>query len=136
MKGDPDAVTRCQNPRLAFSAGSMPAVVAVILNYRRIFGATERRNARSLSSGRPKAGPGGLLRPTARLQRVSVQSRPLPGTEDGSACYEKALNRAQVPSSKPQGVARMMSRREALATTVAGVVTAAATAAEIGRAHV
>src|SRR5262249_52900311 len=26
---------------------------------------TERRNAWSLSSGRPKAGPGGLLRPTA-----------------------------------------------------------------------
>src|SRR5262249_7321082 len=35
----------------------------------------KRRNARSLSSGRPKAGPGGLLRPTAAISTLR-QPRP------------------------------------------------------------
>src|SRR5260370_34740492 len=38
--------------------------------------ASERRNARSLSSGRPKAGPGGLLRPTVlSVQHMTFQPR-------------------------------------------------------------
>src|SRR5260370_31476827 len=53
-----------QHPRLPGRSGATDGRTLDGVTWASVF-AMKRRNARSLSSGPPKAGPGGLLRPTS-----------------------------------------------------------------------